>query len=63
MMVPTDKPKILIITYDDGEGTETLRVPHFLFNDEEFRNHIISIRCLFCDSSNCAHCNFEENQK
>ena len=63
-MASLEKPKVFIITYDDGEGTQTLRVSHNRFNDDvTFRKWIVSIKCLFCDSSDCIHCNFEEKKK
>ena len=64
MMAPLEKPKVFIITYDDGGESQTLSVPHDRFNEHvEFRKYIVSIKCLLCDSSNCVHCNFVEDQK
>lgn len=63
MMVSVEKSKAFIITYDDGEeGFQTLTVPHNRFNEDVvFRKWILSIKCLFCDSSSCVHCNFMED--
>ena len=53
-MTSLEKPKVFIITYDDGIGTQTLQVPDNLFyKEEEFRKNIISMKCLSC--------NFESN--
>ena len=44
------KPKIFIITYDDGEDTQILRVPEHLYkSEEEFQKNIISMKCLHCN--------------
>lgn len=61
MMASLEKPKVLIITYDNGERGQTLRVPHHKFEEHiELRENINLIKCLFCDSSDCIHCNYEE---
>ena len=63
MMVSLEKPKVFIITYDDGDEGQTLSVHHFKFEENiELRENIIEIRCLVCDSSACIHCKFGEDK-
>lgn len=57
MMASLGIPKVFIITYDDGKGTQTLTVPKFQFDKfTAFRTNIISMKCVSCDSTNCVHC-------
>jgi len=49
-MASLEKPKVFIITYDDGAGEQTLEVPDNLFyKEEEFRKNILSMKCLSCN--------------
>ena len=59
-MASLENPKVFIITYDDGEGEQVLKVPHIIFSNEvEFRKNIISIKCLACNFES----NFEVGKK
>ena len=50
MMVSLKKSPVFIITYDDGEGQQVLKVPHIVFsNEKEFRKNIIQMKCLSCN--------------
>jgi len=42
--------KFFIISYDDGRGNiQSMNVPHELFqSEEEFRKHIIVMKCSDC---------------
>ena len=54
-MTSLEKPKVFIITYDEGSSRpKTRNVSHELYNSEWcFRKQILSMKCL--------HCNFESN--
>lgn len=59
-MASLEKPKVFIITYDDGENGQVREIPHKLFNDDvDFRKNIICMKCLSCNFES----KFSEEQK
>lgn len=56
-------PKTFIITYDDGEGIQTLNVPQKIYeNESEFQKNIISMKCLDCNFESHFDCIEKENK-
>lgn len=50
MVSTLKKSPVFIITYDDGESEQVLKVPHIVYsNEEEFRKNIIQMKCLSCN--------------
>ena len=50
MMASVEKSKVFIITYDDGEDGQVLRVPHFrYYEDEVFAKNVKHMKCLDCN--------------
>jgi len=59
MMTSLLNSKVFIITYDDGENGQVLRVPHFrYYEDDVFAKNVIHMKCLDCN----LEFNFEEDQ-
>lgn len=55
--------RLFLITYDDGEGTQTIKVPVFLYeNHPEFRKNIISFKCLSCNYESHFDCIEKESK-
>lgn len=64
MVSNLEKSPIFLITYDDGEAEQVLKVPHIIFsNEEEFRKHIISMKCLSCNFESSFHTVEKESDK
>jgi len=63
MSVTLMPQKLLLITYDDGYSTQTVKVPVELYeNEEEFKKNIISMKCLHCGFESHFDCIEKENQ-
>lgn len=63
MSVKLMPQRLFLITYDDGDSSQTLKVPIELYaNESEFQKNIISMKCLHCNFESHFNCVEKEDQ-